>query len=74
MPVGDPLYLPPLCRLLHPKKTTLEKRLKGCDAGFLSFVTALLSLDPAVRPSAREALLHPWFSQEYEFEPYILPQ
>ena len=39
----------PMPRLLHPKKTSLEKRLKGCDPGFLSLVTSLLSLDPAVR-------------------------
>ena len=36
-------------RLLHPKKTSLETRLKGADAGFLSFVSSLLSLDPNVR-------------------------
>ncbi len=36
-------------RLLHPKKTSLEKRLKGADEGFLAFVSSLLSLDPAVR-------------------------
>lgn len=59
--------------LLHPKKSSLEKRLRSPDAGFVSFVSALLSLDPAVRPSAREALEHPWFKQEYEFVPYVLP-
>jgi serine/threonine protein kinase len=62
-----------VCRLLHPKKSSLEKRLRSTDAGFVSFVSALLSLDPAVRPSAREALNHPWFQQEYEFVPYVLP-
>jgi hypothetical protein len=23
-------------------------------------------------PSAEEALMHPWFEQEYELEPYVL--
>jgi hypothetical protein len=90
------------CSLLHPKKNSLKQRLKGADDGFLSFVTTLLTLDPAKRcalrvvgffslplsrgvrsylsacvhcsPTAREALLHPWFQQEYSFVPYVLPQ
>jgi dual specificity tyrosine-phosphorylation-regulated kinase 2/3/4 len=35
--------------LLHPKKSSLQQRLKGADAGFLSFVEACLRLDPSKR-------------------------
>jgi hypothetical protein len=27
---------------------------------------------PSSSPSAEEALMHPWFDQEYELEPYVL--
>lgn len=46
--------------LLYPKKTTLAHRLHTDDQGFLDFVSSLLQLHPGKRPSAEEALRHPW--------------
>ena len=76
--------------LLRPKRTTLALRLGGpaaqssgaasadaTDPGFLDFLSALLQLDPAHRPTASQALKHPWLSQAHynygEVEPYVLP-
>ena len=43
-----------------PKKTSLRHRVPDADAGLLSFVSFLLAVDPRKRPSAQEALQHPW--------------
>jgi serine/threonine protein kinase len=45
------------------KKTTLKQRLQCDDAYFLDFVRWLLEVDPLKRPSAKEALLHPFLSE-----------
>lgn len=58
--------------LYSPKRTNLRIR-SGCqDPLFLDFLTALLSLDPAKRPTAAQALRHPWLAVEYEYEPYVM--
>eukprot|EP00736_Rhodelphis_marinus_P012857 Rmarinus@m.26310 len=46
-----------------PKKSTLRKRLHTDDEKFVDFVAKLLELDPAKRPTAAEALQHPWLTQ-----------
>ncbi|KAG0592668.1 hypothetical protein KC19_1G271400 [Ceratodon purpureus] len=51
---------------LLPKKTSLSHRLPMGDQGFVEFVTYLLSINPALRPTASEALKHPWLSFPYE--------
>ena len=51
--------------LLRPKRGPLRCRLRGADAGFCAFVEALLALDPDARPSAAQALQHPWLQQVY---------
>lgn len=68
-----------LVAILSPGRTSLATVL-GVDpdesaaaAGFLDFLTALLQIDPARRPTAREALEHPWLALPLEFEPYALP-
>lgn len=44
--------------------TTLEEQI-GCDDKlFLDFLRSLLTIDPIERPTALEALSHPWFSYE----------
>ncbi|XP_071732077.1 uncharacterized protein [Rutidosis leptorrhynchoides] len=51
---------------LIPKKTSLRHRLPMGDQGFIDFVSHLLEIDPKKRPSAAEALKHPWLSYPYE--------
>ena len=51
---------------LLPKKTSLSHRLPMGDQGFIEFVGYLLQNNPAKRPSASEALQHPWLSYPYE--------
>jgi serine/threonine protein kinase len=53
----------------RPKRTSLKERLGlagPCDESellFVDFMKQMLSLDPEERPSAREALNHPWIQQ-----------
>ena len=56
---------PARAALLRPKRTSLGARVRGADAGALSFLAALLTVDPTKRPSAAEALTHLWLSVEY---------
>ncbi|GAB4842691.1 hypothetical protein Ancab_012667 [Ancistrocladus abbreviatus] len=51
---------------LIPKKTSLRHRLPMGDQGFIDFVGYLLEINPKRRPSATEALKHPWLSYPYE--------
>lgn len=51
---------------LIPKKTSLRHRLPMADQGFIEFVAYLLEVNPKKRPSASEALKHPWLSFPYE--------
>ncbi|KAK9075112.1 hypothetical protein SSX86_003431 [Deinandra increscens subsp. villosa] len=51
---------------LIPKKTSLRHRLPMGDQGFIEFVSHLLEVNPKKRPSATEALKHPWLSYPYE--------
>ncbi|KAL5995590.1 hypothetical protein ACLOJK_025654 [Asimina triloba] len=48
-----------------PEKTSLEERLDGCDFEFIEFVRELLQINPDKRPTATEALEHPWLSHPY---------
>lgn len=52
--------------ILKPKKSSLAARVPGADAGALSFLEKVLSVDPTDRPSAKEALRHPWLAFDYE--------
>lgn len=55
--------------ILVPKKTTLKHRLKCEDAYFVDFVRWLLEVDPTKRPSAKEAMQHPWLTEcAYQIE------
>ncbi|VVA95152.1 unnamed protein product [Arabis nemorensis] len=51
---------------LIPKRTSLRHRLPMGDQGFTDFVAHLLEINPKKRPSASEALKHPWLSYPYE--------
>ena len=68
--------------VLAPMRTNLRLRLgRVCDGEkpedvtlFLEFLTALLSVDPDTRPTAAQALQHPWLAADLPMEPYVLPQ
>ena len=49
--------------VMVPKKSSLKARLKTDDKLFLDFVSRLLDLDKDARPTASEALKHPWITQ-----------
>lgn len=49
--------------ILVPKKASLKARVKSDDAYFLDFVRWLLEIDPTKRPSAKEAMQHPWLTE-----------
>ncbi|KAG6602616.1 hypothetical protein SDJN03_07849, partial [Cucurbita argyrosperma subsp. sororia] len=52
--------------LIIPEETSLEDHLQVFDSGFVDFLSSLLEIDPERRPTAKEALAHPWLSQSYE--------
>jgi hypothetical protein len=50
---------------LQPRRCSLRHRLgQQADDLFVDFVETLLTVDPANRPTAAEALQHPWLHQE----------
>ncbi|KAK9821720.1 hypothetical protein WJX81_003748 [Elliptochloris bilobata] len=51
--------------ILRPKRTSLRCRVPEADAGALAFLHALLTVDPALRPTAEQALAHPWLGHVY---------
>lgn len=51
--------------LLVPRKTSLRHRVPDADSGLVDFVAFLLNVDPHKRPSAEEALCHPWLQHQY---------
>ena len=53
-------------RVFVPKKTNLQARLGTKDHEFVDFVRYLLQLDPSKRPSATEALKHPFLTKRYD--------
>merc|ERR1712070_417727 len=54
---------------LYPKKTSLRHRMHCDDEHFLNFLYSLLTVDPADRPTAKEALQHPWLTQVVYMDP-----
>ncbi|XP_030929826.1 serine/threonine-protein kinase ppk15 isoform X3 [Quercus lobata] len=49
-----------------PESSLLEHRLQGTDDMFIDFVRNLLEINPKQRPTAVEALEHPWLSYSYQ--------
>ena len=49
--------------ILVTKKTTLKQRIGCDDENFIDFVRWLLEVDPMKRPTAKEALNHPWLTK-----------
>ncbi len=54
---------PAKIQILVPKRTTLKYRLKTDDENFVDFVRKLLEIDPSKRPTAKEAMNHPWLTK-----------
>ncbi|MCQ2818105.1 MAG: DYRK family dual specificity protein kinase [archaeon] len=48
-----------------PKKSNLKKRVGSNDKEFIDFIKYLLTIDPNLRPTATEALNHPWMKKKY---------
>ena len=46
-----------------PKKSSLKHRLACDDIMFVDFIRWCLEIDPHRRPTAKEALNHPWFTE-----------
>jgi len=59
---GTPLELQPRVQLLLPKRSSLRQRMRTEDEQFLDFLSCLLHIDPAERPTASDALRHPFLS------------
>ena len=51
--------------VIVPKRTLLKNRLHCDDQQFIDFLRYLLKIDPNERPTAEEALNHPWFKVQY---------
>ncbi|KAG6418451.1 hypothetical protein SASPL_120655 [Salvia splendens] len=51
--------------LIVPEESSLEHHLQISDSIFSDFLKYLLEINPARRPTAREALQHPWLSISY---------
>ncbi|OAY38404.1 probable serine/threonine-protein kinase dyrk2 isoform X2 [Manihot esculenta] len=49
-----------------PEESSLEHHMQTYDKGFSDFLRTLLEVNPLRRPTAREALDHPWLSYSYE--------
>ncbi|KAI3748853.1 hypothetical protein L6452_12243 [Arctium lappa] len=49
-----------------PQETSLEGHVQVSDTLFIDFVRELLEINPRRRPTARQALQHPWLSFPYE--------
>lgn len=55
--------------IMVAKKTTLQQRLHCNDAKFIDFVRLMLEVDPMKRPTAQEALNHPFMlDKSYKIE------
>lgn len=51
--------------LIVPEESSLEHHLQISDSIFADFLKYLLEINPERRPTAREALQHPWLSISY---------
>ncbi|WJX64161.1 hypothetical protein P8452_48976 [Trifolium repens] len=51
---------------LIPEESSLEQHLQITDIMFIDFVSYLLNVNPKRRPTARQALKHPWLSYDYK--------
>jgi len=50
-------------QILVPKRSSLKHRLHTKDLMYLDFIRWCLEIDPHRRPTAKEALNHPWLTE-----------
>ncbi|KAL3521216.1 hypothetical protein ACH5RR_019365 [Cinchona calisaya] len=55
--------------IIAEESSALEHHLQISDPLFLDFISKLLEINPERRPTAREALDHPWLSKPYDSIP-----
>ena len=60
--------------ILRPKRTSLRRRVPEADAGALTFLRSLLTVDPALRPTAEQALAHPWLGCDHARQKRVAKQ
>ena len=53
----------PKIQIIVPKKTNLKARVRSDDDMFIDFIRCMLDLDPEHRPTAKQALQHPWLTE-----------
>jgi len=58
-----PALQPRRAILYLPKRSSLRQRMRTDDERFVGFLADLLRLDPAERPTAAQALQHPWLAR-----------
>lgn len=51
--------------VLRPKRTTLAARVPPADEACIEFLSTLLTVDPSLRPTAAQALQHPWLAEQH---------
>ncbi|PWA68661.1 protein kinase superfamily protein [Artemisia annua] len=51
---------------ITPIEISLEEHIQVSDTLFIDFISKLLEINPKRRPTAREALKHPWLTFQYE--------
>mmetsp|Transcript_7197 Transcript_7197/g.26455 ORF Transcript_7197/g.26455 Transcript_7197/m.26455 type:complete len:654 (+) Transcript_7197:235-2196(+) len=57
---------------LDPLESSLEEQLPGADGHFVAFLRSLLQVDPHERPTAEQALQHPWLTEvEYPYSEWV---
>jgi len=61
--VAPPTEMLRRIQLLLPKRSSLKQRMRTEDEPFLEFLTWMLRIDPAERPTAAEALQHPFLQK-----------
>lgn len=57
------VHLQGLYDVLRSKRTSLKARVPAADDGCIDFLSSLLTIDPSARPTAAQALQHPWLQQ-----------
>lgn len=61
-PLQQPQRRQKRVQILLPKRSSLRQRMRTNDDQFVNFLCCLLKIDPEERPTAVQALRHPWLA------------